>query len=91
MRSLAIAIAAAVIAEGVVTGDGKPVAGARIIWRSEKASFQTRSSATGTFRIPDPRLWGRALGEPENDGSVYAGKRRVRAGGRSGGTDRNRD
>src|SRR4051812_15457938 len=39
--------------EGVVTSDGKPVAGATLFWRGESASYETRTDAAGKFRVPD--------------------------------------
>jgi protocatechuate 3,4-dioxygenase beta subunit len=48
------------IRSGTITGNGKPVAGATVIWFGD-GEYATRTDANGKYSIPDPDKWATRL------------------------------
>ena len=55
-ESGAIALMAAPTQKGTITSNGKPVAGATVVW-SGAAEYATTTDADGHYNVPDPNKW----------------------------------
>ncbi|HET7436985.1 MAG TPA: carboxypeptidase-like regulatory domain-containing protein [Thermoanaerobaculia bacterium] len=47
--------------QGTVRANGKPVAGATVIWSSESAEVIAKTNAEGGYSVPDPTRWASRL------------------------------
>src|SRR5258706_8846664 len=51
------ALVTAAAKSGTITGNGKPVAGATVVWIGNDTQAQTQTDANGKYSIPDPDKW----------------------------------
>src|SRR5437588_1748159 len=57
----AISLAAAPMQRGTITANGKPVAGASVVWMGSATDYLVKTDAEGHYSVPDPSKWANRL------------------------------